>query len=125
MVSSCLFFIKAESNLSSNIFLIEDVSVKNIDQVPQYLKNVQDYYSGDKFSQYKPAPAEEKFLDTLQYRSFLYFLNEINPENGLVKDRTQEKSAASIAATGWGVAACRHTMGRSRIQLRRMRENIH
>lgn len=55
-------------------------------------------------AQYKPSEEEEKFLDTLQYRSFLYFLNEINPENGLVKDRTQEKSAASIAATGWGAA---------------------
>jgi len=104
IVSSCLFSIKAESNLSSNIFLIENVSVKNIDQVLQYLKNIQDYYSGDKFSQFRPTPTEEKFLDTLQYRSFLYFLNEINPKNGLVKDRTQEESAASIAAVGWGVA---------------------
>ncbi|MGE5858984.1 MAG: glucoamylase family protein [Ignavibacteria bacterium] len=56
------------------------------------------------FPQYKPSQDEQEFLDTLQYRSFLYFLNEINPENGLVKDRSQEKSPASIAAVGWGVA---------------------
>ena len=56
------------------------------------------------FCQYTPSEDEKVFLDTLQYRSFLYFMNEINPENGLVKDRTTEESAASIAAVGWGVA---------------------
>ncbi|HVO75247.1 MAG TPA: glucoamylase family protein [Ignavibacteriaceae bacterium] len=55
------------------------------------------------FSQYKPSEDDRRFLDTLQYRSFLYFLNEINPVNGLVKDRSQKNSAASIAAVGWGV----------------------
>jgi len=55
------------------------------------------------FPQYKPSEKENNFLDTLQYRSFLYFVNEINPENGLVKDRSTEKSPASIAAVGWGV----------------------
>jgi len=57
------------------------------------------------FSQYTPTQEEITFLDTLQYRSFLFFMNEINPELGLVKDRTQEESAASIAAVGWGVVA--------------------
>lgn len=57
------------------------------------------------FAQYIPTKEENEFLDTLHYRSFLFFMNEINPENGLVKDRTTEKSAASIAAVGWGVAA--------------------
>jgi hypothetical protein len=55
------------------------------------------------FAQYIPTEEENAFLDTLQYKSFLYFINEINPENGLVKDRTTEESAASIAAVGWGV----------------------
>ncbi len=57
------------------------------------------------FAQYIPTPEEDKFLDTLQYRSFLFFINEINPDNGLVKDRTTKESAASIAAVGWGVVA--------------------
>ena len=57
------------------------------------------------FSQYVPSAEENAFLDTLQYRSFLYFMNEINPENGLVKDRTTEDSPATIAASGWAVAA--------------------
>ena len=53
------------------------------------------------FSQYVPTKEENVFLDTLQYKSFLFFMNEINPENGLVKDRTTEESASSIAAVGW------------------------
>ncbi len=57
------------------------------------------------FAQYIPTEEENKFLDTLQHRSFLFFINEINPENGLVKDRTTEESACSIAAVGWGVVA--------------------
>ncbi len=57
------------------------------------------------FSQYIPSQEESTFLDTLQYRSFLYFINEINPENGLVKDRDTEDSPATIAASGWGIAA--------------------
>ena len=57
------------------------------------------------FPQYVPTKEDETFLDTLQYRSFLYFTNEINPDNGLVKDRTADWSAASIAAVGWGVVA--------------------
>jgi hypothetical protein len=56
------------------------------------------------FAQYTPSPEEEKFLDTLQYRSFLFFINEINPNNGLVKDRSAEDSPASTAAVGWGIA---------------------
>ena len=52
----------------------------------------------------------QTFLDSLQYKSFLYFLNEINPENGLVRDRSTKDSPASIAAVGfafpiWAVGA--------------------
>ncbi|HZW39401.1 MAG TPA: glucoamylase family protein [Ignavibacteriaceae bacterium] len=54
---------------------------------------------------YKLSSEEEQFLDTLQYYTFKYFINEINPENGLVKDRSASYSPASIAATGFGVAA--------------------
>jgi hypothetical protein len=44
---------------------------------------------------------EQQFLDTLQYYSFRYFLNEINQTNGLVKDRSTLYSPASIAAVGF------------------------
>ena len=48
---------------------------------------------------------EEALLDSIQYRTFLYFWHECNHENGLVKDRSTEKSPASIAATGFAVPA--------------------
>jgi hypothetical protein len=54
---------------------------------------------------YKLKSNDEQFLDTLQYKTFLYFINETNPENGLIKDRSADWSPASIAATGFGVAA--------------------
>ncbi len=44
---------------------------------------------------------DSAFLDTLQYRTFLYFTDECNPENGLVKDRSTETSPASTAAVGF------------------------
>ncbi len=44
-------------------------------------------------------------LDSLQYRGFLYFWNEANPANGLVKDRDTPGSVCSIAATGFGLSA--------------------
>ena len=58
----------------------------------------------------KLSASDKQFLDTLQYKTFLYFLNEINPENGLVKDRSTEASPASMAAVGfalpvWGIGA--------------------
>jgi hypothetical protein len=53
---------------------------------------------------YKLKYEDEQFLDTLQYRTYLYFINEINPQNNLVKDRSADWSPASIAATGFGVA---------------------
>jgi len=59
---------------------------------------------GNVFSQeYKLSVNEEKFLDTLQYKSFLYFINEVNPANGLVRDRSTKESPASIAATGFAI----------------------
>ncbi len=53
------------------------------------------------------SPAENRaaFLDTLQHRTFLFFWEESNPENGLVKDRSTATSPASIAAVGFGLAA--------------------
>jgi hypothetical protein len=55
---------------------------------------------------YQLSEKENNFLDTLQRRTFLYFWNEMNPDNGLVRDRSTEESPASIAATGFGIIAC-------------------
>ena len=44
-------------------------------------------------------------LEQLQRESFSYFLNEANPTNGLVIDKTADGSPASIAATGFALVA--------------------
>ncbi len=46
---------------------------------------------------------EEKMLDSIQHKTFLFFLNEHQPEMGIVKDRTTSESPSSIAATGFGI----------------------
>ena len=50
--------------------------------------------------------SREARLDALQRHSFEYFLRETNPSNGLVADRPQPGSPASIAAVGFALAAC-------------------
>jgi hypothetical protein len=47
----------------------------------------------------------EARLDALQRHSFEYFLRETNPANGLVADKSQPGSPASIAAVGFALAA--------------------
>jgi hypothetical protein len=44
-------------------------------------------------------------LDSLQEETFGYFLHEVNDENGLVLDKTQEDAPASIAAVGLALTA--------------------
>jgi hypothetical protein len=55
----------------------------------------------------RPAAAQttEALLDTLQHTGVLYFWNEANPANGLVKDRSTPGSVSSIASTGFGLSA--------------------
>jgi len=43
-------------------------------------------------------------LCALQRDSFSYFEHEVNPTNGLVKDKTAANWPASIAATGFALA---------------------
>jgi hypothetical protein len=52
---------------------------------------------------YPLKPDEEKMLDSIQHKTFLFFLNEHHPEKGIVKDRTTSSSPCSIAATGFGI----------------------
>ena len=50
-------------------------------------------------------PSTDADLERLQHDSFKYFLNEANPVNGLVIDKTEKDWPASIAATGLALAA--------------------
>jgi len=49
--------------------------------------------------------SDDALLDTLQRHSFEYFRHETNPKNGLVRDRSQPESPASIAAVGFALAS--------------------
>ena len=56
-----------------------------------------------------PAPArdsgDEAFLDDLQRRTFRFFWETTNPENGLAHDRYPTRSFASMAAVGFALTA--------------------
>lgn len=49
--------------------------------------------------------SDEAMLDQLQRETFAYFVNESNPENGLIRDKTEKDWPASIAATGLALAS--------------------
>ena len=51
------------------------------------------------------AAVGEDFLDDLEKRSFLYFHDNVNRDNGLVPDRAPTPSFSSIAAVGFALAA--------------------
>ena len=46
-----------------------------------------------------------EMLDTLQAQTFDYFLKYINPENGLIADKSDPVSHSSIAAVGLGITS--------------------
>ena len=50
-------------------------------------------------------PREDAMLDQLQREAFEYFVKESNPANGLVKDKSQHGSPASVAAVGLALTA--------------------
>ncbi len=47
----------------------------------------------------------EKLLSDLQSDAFKYFVNEVNPDNGLVVDCTKEGWPSSIAAVGMALSS--------------------
>ncbi|MBN2453142.1 MAG: hypothetical protein JXB40_02620 [Candidatus Omnitrophica bacterium] len=49
--------------------------------------------------------SDEEFLDKIEYDSILYFAEEANPRNGLIKDSSRPGAPCSVAAVGFGLAA--------------------
>jgi hypothetical protein len=49
-------------------------------------------------------PTDQK-LDRLQRTTVLYYLHETNPDNGLVRDKTDPAAQSSIAAVGLALAS--------------------
>ncbi|MCX7969228.1 MAG: hypothetical protein N3B10_12210 [Armatimonadetes bacterium] len=56
-------------------------------------------------SAYRLSRDDERFLDELERAAFRYFVEQTNPQNGLVRDRDRIDAPASIAATGFGLVA--------------------
>ncbi|HEU5185897.1 MAG TPA: glucoamylase family protein [Gemmatimonadaceae bacterium] len=52
-----------------------------------------------------PVSRDDPFLDTVQTRTFGFFWQLANPQNGLVPDRSPTPSFSSVAAIGFGLAA--------------------
>lgn len=50
-----------------------------------------------------PQGTDEEMLDLLQKETFTYFLTEVGDETGLIADKTQPGSPASIACVGMGL----------------------
>lgn len=53
----------------------------------------------------RPSRAVEAFLDDVQGRTFRFFWETTNPENGLARDRFPTPSFASMAAVGFALTA--------------------
>src|ERR1051326_8274815 len=49
-------------------------------------------------------PPSDEDLGRLQWTTVLYYLHETNPDNGLVRDKTDPKAPVSIAAVGMALA---------------------
>src|ERR1700730_11548840 len=56
-------------------------------------------------SDWKPSARQTAFLDTLERRTFDFFWERTNPENGLTPDRWPTKSFSSIAAVGFALTS--------------------
>ncbi|MBE0639022.1 MAG: Tat pathway signal protein [Bacteroidales bacterium] len=52
---------------------------------------------------YPITPEDELMLDSIQQKTFLFFLHEHHPEWGIVKDRAAAWAPSSIASTGFGI----------------------
>ena len=52
-----------------------------------------------------PQGTDAEMLGSLQRVTFEYFLNEVNPQTGLIADKTQPGAPSSIAAVGLGISA--------------------
>lgn len=52
---------------------------------------------------YQVTPEDLAMLDSIQHKTFLYFISELSPDKGIVKDRAASWAPASIASTGFGI----------------------
>jgi len=79
------------------IFLLAVLMITACDQPQQML-----FRSNGRID-YQLTTDEEAMLDSIQHKTFLFFLNEHHPDWGIVKDRAAAWAPASIASTGFGI----------------------
>lgn len=63
----------------------------------------QPYFRSQGRVDYPLTADDEAMLDSIQHRTFMFFMGEHHPEWGIVKDRTASWAPASIASTGFGL----------------------
>jgi hypothetical protein len=51
-----------------------------------------------------PTAKQDELLDAFQSDGFKYFIDKVNPDNGLISDSTWENDTSSIAAVGFALA---------------------
>ena len=67
---------------------------------------------------------DDAFINYVQQTAFDYFWYEVNPENGLIKDRNTTNSASSIAAVGFGLSAITVGIDRGWLTREEARERV-
>ncbi len=72
----------------------------------------------------RPTADDHRFLLGLQRDTFGFFTSEVNPQNGLVRDRTAVGSPASIAAVGMALACYPVAVDRGYLTRSRARELV-
>jgi len=71
-----------------------------------------------------PTPIIDPFLSELQERTFFFFWDTVNPENGLVPDRYPTPSYSSIAAVGFGLTTYPIGVERGYVTRQQARERV-
>ena len=70
------------------------------------------------------SPADDRFLDRLEYDAILYFAREVNPANALIKDSSRPGAPCSVAAVGFGLTAICIGESRGWIERRQAYERV-
>ena len=80
-----------------------DMSAYRIHRAPSTLRRIHDY--GSPFVVEVPALTDESLLGGLQRAAFGYFLEAVNPANGLIADNSRANSPVSIAVVGFALSS--------------------